>query len=247
MPDQDGRPRVTTGSDSRAGRDQPDGIIPPEGIADEPSRASDEVDRIEDVDRSESDADILMADQTDAGSVDDDGDDDDSDEDERTLRIGLAAPGQAPDLLGLLQRAFAEQRQLDPPSGVAGESVDDIDAAIRSGQTIAAVLDGELVGTVRYVVTADSVYLGRLAVDPEYRRNGIATMILEWVRAELLPAEGRQAIDVEVRAALPGNIRLFRELGFRELGRYPHPKNHKASVIKLRWRQPPPAKGRRSR
>ncbi|HEV2529930.1 MAG TPA: GNAT family N-acetyltransferase [Thermomicrobiales bacterium] len=178
---------------------------------------------------------------------DDDDQDDDVQEDERTLRIGLAQPEQAEALLALLQRAFAEQSQLDPPTGVSGETVDDIAATIESGQTIVGVLDGELIATVRYAITADSVYLGRLAVDPDYRRNGIATMMLEWVRAELLPAEGKQAIDVEVRAALPGNIRLFRDLGFRELGRYPHPKNHKSSVIKLRWRQPPPAKGRRGR
>lgn len=158
--------------------------------------------------------------------------------DESTLRISVAVPAQAEAIYQVLQRAFAEQATLNPPTGVTGESPTNIAAAIDSGQTIVALLDGEVVGTVRYNLLPDSLYLGRLGVLPEHRRSGVGTALVEWCQQVLAPAEGRRAIDVEVRAALPGNVSLFRGLGFTEIGSYAHPRNPKATVRKLRWRVP---------
>ncbi len=163
-------------------------------------------------------------------------DDAEDSEAESTLRISVAVPDQAEAVYQVLQQAFAEQATLDPPSGVTSESLKNISAAIESGQTIVALLDDELVGTLRYNLLPDSIYLGRLGVLPEYRRSGVGTALVEWCQEVLAPAEGRKAIDVEVRAALPGNVSLFRGLGFTELGRYGHPRNPKAKVQRLRWR-----------
>ncbi len=161
---------------------------------------------------------------------------DDEAEGESTLRISVAVPEQAEAVYDTLQRAFAEQATLNPPSGVTGESLESIAAAIETGQTIVALLDGALVGTVRYNLLPDSIYLGRLGVLPEHRRSGVGTALVEWCQEVLAPAEGRRAIDVEVRAALPSNVTLFRGLGFTELGSYSHPRNPKAKVRRLRWR-----------
>ena len=160
---------------------------------------------------------------------------DDAD-DESTLRISVAVLEQAEAVYDILQRAFAEQATLNPPSGVTSESLESIAAAIETGQTVVALLDGELVGTVRYNLLPDSIYLGRLGVAPEHRRSGVATALVEWCQQVLAPAEGRRAIDVEVRAALPSNVSLFRGLGFSELGSYGHPHNPKTKVRRLRWR-----------
>ena len=156
--------------------------------------------------------------------------------DESILRISVAMPEQAEAVYDVLQRAFAEQATLNPPSGVTGESLESIAAAIETRQTVVALLDGELVGTVRYNLLPDSIYLGRLGVAPEHRRSGVGTALVEWCQEVLAPAEGRQAIDVEVRASLPSNVSLFRGLGFTELGNYSHPRNPKAKVRRLRWR-----------
>lgn len=157
---------------------------------------------------------------------------------ESTLRISVAVPEQAEAVYDVLRRAFAEQATLNPPSGVTGESLENVAAAIESGQTIVALLDGDLVGTVRYNLLPDSIYLGRLGVLPDSRRTGVATALVEWCQEVLAPAEGRRAIDVEVRAALPGNVSLFRGLGVAEIGSYAHPRNPRVTVRKLRWRAP---------
>lgn len=164
------------------------------------------------------------------------GEDVDDGDDESTLRITVAVPEQAEGVYHVLQLAFAEQANLNPPSGVTSESLENITAAIESGQTIIALLDDELVGTVRYNLLPDSIYLGRLGVLPEHRRSGVGTALVEWCQEVLAPAEGRRAIDVEVRAALPSNVSLLRGLGFTELGSYGHPRNPKVKVRRLRWR-----------
>lgn len=176
------------------------------------------------------DTDFGIDDEADSEAEVEDGDD------ESTLRISVAVPDQAEAVYHVLQLAFAEQATLNPPSGVTSESLENIMAAIESGQTIVALLDDELVGTLRYNLLAESIYLGRLGVLPEHRRSGVGTALVGWCQEVLAPAEGRRAIDVEVRAALPSNVSLFRGLGFTELGSYGHPRNPKVKVRRLRWR-----------
>ena len=172
----------------------------------------------------------------DAAAADADDAADEESDGESTLRVTVAVPEQAEAVYDVLRRSFAEQATLNPPTGVTGETVATITAAIDSGQTIVALLDGEVVGTVRYNLLSDSLHLGRLGVLPEHRRSGVATALIEWCQEVLAPAEGRTIIDVEVRAALPANVNLFRGLGFTEIGSYAHPRNPKATVRKLRWR-----------
>lgn len=152
------------------------------------------------------------------------------------IRVAVALPDQAAMVYQVLREAFAEQATLDPPTGVASETIETITAAIESRQTIVATQDAVVVGTVRYDLRPASLYLGRLGVPPAHRGNGIGGALIEWCQEILAPAEGRRAIDVEVRAALPANIRLFDEHGFTEIRRYAHPRQPAAEVRVLRWR-----------
>jgi len=66
----------------------------------------------------------------------------------------------------------------------------------------------------RYV---DAWHLMNIAVEPDYRRRGIATILLE--RAfELTAAEGRRGYTLEVRVSNAGAIRLYERLGFESRG-----------------------------
>ncbi len=152
------------------------------------------------------------------------------------VRVAVATPDQAVMVYQVLREAFAEQATLDPPTGVASETLETITAAIESGQTIVASQGGVVVGTIRYDLRPASLYLGRLGVPPARRGNGIGGALIEWCQEILAPAEGRTTIDVEVRAELPANIRLFEDHGFVEIRRYAHPRQSAAEVRVLRWR-----------
>ena len=107
-----------------------------------------------------------------------------------------------------------------------------------SGVCLAADVEGELVG---YLVCSryDTVWhVMNIAVDPDRRRRGIATALLQ----ALLEKVGRDApVTLEVRHSNTGAIALYERFGFRSAGvrrRY-YADNGEDAVIM--WRSQPPA------
>jgi ribosomal-protein-alanine N-acetyltransferase len=66
----------------------------------------------------------------------------------------------------------------------------------------------------RYV---DAWHVMNIAVDPEYQRRGIATMLMEEL-FELTSPDGRRGYTLEVRVSNAGAIRLYERLGFKGRG-----------------------------
>ena len=107
-----------------------------------------------------------------------------------------------------------------------------------SGVCLAADVEGELVG---YLVCSryDTVWhIMNIAVDPDRRRRGIATALLQ----ALLEKVGRDApVTLEVRHSNTGAIALYERFGFRSAGvrrRY-YADNGEDAVIM--WRSLPQA------
>jgi [ribosomal protein S18]-alanine N-acetyltransferase len=107
-----------------------------------------------------------------------------------------------------------------------------------SGVCLAADVEGELVG---YLVCSryDTVWhVMNIAVDPDRRRRGIATALLQ----ALLEKVGRDApVTLEVRHSNTGAIALYERFGFRSAGvrrRY-YADNGEDAVIM--WRSLPAA------
>jgi ribosomal protein S18 acetylase RimI-like enzyme len=137
--------------------------------------------------------------------------------------IRTAAPAEAAVLLKVMRRAFAEYRGvLKPESSVFVETAAVIAEKLASGGGFLALQDNRPVGCIIAEVKGDRGYLGRLAVDPGLRRQGLARRLMlsgeGFVRSNRL----RRA-EVQVRIALSGNIALFQALGYRETGRGTHP------------------------
>jgi ribosomal-protein-alanine N-acetyltransferase len=89
----------------------------------------------------------------------------------------------------------------------------------------------------RYV---DAWHVMNIAVDPEFRRRGIATALLERL-FELTEGEGRRGYTLEVRVSNEGAIKLYERLGFRSRGirRGYYTDNREDALIM--WRDPAPA------
>jgi ribosomal-protein-alanine N-acetyltransferase len=66
----------------------------------------------------------------------------------------------------------------------------------------------------RYV---DAWHVMNVAVAPEYRRQGIATVLLARL-FELTAGDGRRGYTLEVRVSNSGAIKLYERLGFRVRG-----------------------------
>ena len=87
---------------------------------------------------------------------------------------------------------------------------------------IVAETEGRLVGCVLATPQGESLYLGRFAVHPDFRRCGIASRLLGEAERHAR-ATGAGALTLGVRIALPDNFRYFAARGFRETCREAHP------------------------
>jgi ribosomal protein S18 acetylase RimI-like enzyme len=136
--------------------------------------------------------------------------------------IRTAAPAEAAVLLAVMRRAFGEYRGvLQPESSVFIETVDQIAAKLAGGGGFLALAGDRPVGCIIAEVKDGHGYLGRLAVDPDLRRQGLARRLM--LAGEGFSRDrGMTRTEVQVRIALTGNIALFQSLGYRETGRGTH-------------------------
>lgn len=111
-----------------------------------------------------------------------------------------------------------------------------------SGACFAALRDGELVG---YVICSryDTVWhIMNVAVDPAYRRQGVATALLGRLLARV--GDGTARLTLEVRPSNTGAIELYERFGFRSAGRRRRYYQDNGEDALVMWRTPATLIGR---
>jgi GNAT superfamily N-acetyltransferase len=139
-------------------------------------------------------------------------------------------------LLDTILQAFELYRgKFDPPSGVFAETVATIRGKLEIGGGYIATINNDIVGCVLYEPQPDHIYLGRLAVLPAYRGNGVARVLVEAVencgRELNLPA-----VQFGVRIALTGNQEMFTRLGYQVLYEGKHPGYDEITFVQMEKR-----------
>ena len=90
----------------------------------------------------------------------------------------------------------------------------------------------------RYV---DAWHVMNVAVSPDHRRRGVATMLLDRLFALTAAEGGRRGYTLEVRVSNEGAIKLYERLGFRSRGvRRGYYTDNREDALIL-WRDPGPA------
>lgn len=132
----------------------------------------------------------------------------------------LLRPAQAEEaeaLAALIRAAFAAQPvAVAPPPSALGETAEDVRRRLAAGGGCAALWGGRLAGALLWQVRGEALYLGRLAVEPDCRRRGIARALLAEAEAEAR-RRGLNSLTLGTRLALTGNRRLFAAAGFIEV------------------------------
>ena len=98
---------------------------------------------------------------------------------------------------------------------------------------LVAELDGQLVGYAAASIVADIAELQRIAVDPAYRRRGLAAALVEQVVA-LATTEGVDRLLLEVREDNAGALAFYTAAGFDEISRRRRYYRDGATAIVLR-------------
>jgi GNAT superfamily N-acetyltransferase len=131
-----------------------------------------------------------------------------------SIQIHPIQLAEIPLLLAVLQAAFAEyDRCLTPPSGVHTESIESLTAKLARGGGAFAWHGDRAVGSVLFEPRAEALYLGRMAVLPAYRRQGIGARLVAYVEEQAL-ARGLKQITLGVRLQLPENTAFYTRLGY---------------------------------
>jgi GNAT superfamily N-acetyltransferase len=117
----------------------------------------------------------------------------------------------------LLRSAFAALADLDPPSGALVETVESLTRRLGVETLVTARDKARIVGCLFCTPRNQSLYLGRVAVDPAARRRGIGSALIEAASDEARQANLARLI-LGVRVALPENRRFFERCGFRAVG-----------------------------
>jgi GNAT superfamily N-acetyltransferase len=119
----------------------------------------------------------------------------------------------------ITRAAFEEFRnRLDPPSGALDETLEDLIASAFQQDHGAALafVQGQPAGVLRWSIPPERAYLyvGRVAVLPTYRRQGIASALMRWIDNHAA-ALGLPAVQFGVRLQAPENIRFYQHLGYQ--------------------------------
>jgi ribosomal protein S18 acetylase RimI-like enzyme len=85
------------------------------------------------------------------------------------------------------------------------------------------------VGAARYSHLPEALYVGRVAVLPSHRRQGIASAMMRYLEA-LAPSLGHDTISIGVRESLPSNVLLYQSLGYEITSIDPHPRGPDRSL-----------------
>ena len=120
-----------------------------------------------------------------------------------------------------VQDAFRDL-PIDPPSSSLKETLADFAARFKSDTIFVASDAGELIGSIFCTPEDDALYVGRLAVRPDWRRRGVASALIEAAKSEA-QRRGATRMTLGARIALPGNLALFRRHGFAIVRKTCHP------------------------
>ncbi len=145
---------------------------------------------------------------------------------EQPITIRAASIEDAPIILEITRAAFEQFRgRLDPPSGVFHETLDTLCESTFQpdhGATL-ALIDDSPAGALRWSVAPQRqhLYVGRVAVLPAYRRQGVASALMNWADAHAR-ALGLPAVQFGVRLQAPENIRFYQHLGYEIVSQEHH-------------------------
>ena len=130
--------------------------------------------------------------------------------------IRPAAVGDSGVIADLVRLAFSVQaRPTNPPSSALKETAATIADHLARGGGAVLESHGAIVGVVLWNEEDGALYISRLSVHPERRRQGIARVLMDEAEREAR-RRGFPRMTLGVRLELEENRRFFRSCGFED-------------------------------
>lgn len=124
-------------------------------------------------------------------------------------------------LAAVYRSAYAENRRLGFPAKAEHATVEDVTEWIETTRVYVATVDGSVVGGVRLEATGeDRVKLSRLAVDEDWKGDGIGSTLLDHAEAAVREC-GYGTLWLTTPPEHPFLTDLYRSRGYEVTGDYP--------------------------
>lgn len=137
------------------------------------------------------------------------------------VRTGPVEDWRALHLLLVTCYAYMEGR-VDPPSSLANATPEKLREKAKKETLVTIWADGSLAACGFLRDTGRSIYLGKLAVHPAHRGQGLLRRIIDEAEA-LARRTGRPVLELGTRVELVENHATFTALGFRVTAETAHP------------------------
>lgn len=146
-------------------------------------------------------------------------------------QIGPGDPALA-DVLTLIQTAFADMDgRIDPPSSMHRLTRDSMTEQAATGEIWC--IGQPPMACMVLTLKPDCLYLGKLAVAPGARGQGLARRLVHWAETRAAALQ-RPCVDLQTRVELTENHKVFEALGFHEVARTAHPGYDRPTSITYR-------------
>ncbi len=135
-----------------------------------------------------------------------------------TVTVAEVGPEAAAVVLGIVRAGFGGRPELDPPSTALEETETSLADALGAGGGLVASVDGRPAGALLMSPEPGSLLLRRVAVRPDAQHHGVARALSATVD-DVAARRGFARVHLTARAELPGTVRFWQRLGYREVGR----------------------------
>jgi ech hydrogenase subunit C len=129
-------------------------------------------------------------------------------------KVVRATQEDAEEILRVQRIAFRSEAELHNDFSITPlkQTLEDIQQDLKDKIVLKAVIDGQLVGSVRAHQKGDEVHIQRLFVNPSFQNQGIATLLMEEIE-KLFP--GAKKFECHTGPKSRRNIFLYNKLGYK--------------------------------
>jgi GNAT superfamily N-acetyltransferase len=142
--------------------------------------------------------------------------------------------GRGAELLDLVLSSFAYMNgRIDPPSSGLSLTPEALQAKVAAEIGYVALDGDRLAGCMFLRPEEDSLYLGKLAIAPDYQGKGIGRQLFAIAEA-VAKERGLKVIRLDTRIELTGNHAIFSGWGFARTADKSHPGYDRVTYIEMR-------------